>query len=51
MKAVEGNAGVACFYFDFAAQQPPTTILRSVLKQVVGGLNEVPERIVKAFGD
>ena len=46
-----GNASVACFYFDFAAreEQPPAEVLGSVLKQVVGGLNEVPERIVKAF--
>jgi len=48
-----GNAGVACFYFDFAAQkeQSPAAILGSVLKQVVGGLNEVPEKIVKVFRD
>jgi len=47
------NAAVACFYFDFAAQekQSPAAILGSVLKQIVGGLNEVPERIVKAFRD
>ena len=46
-----GNAAVACFYFDPTAQeeQSPVAILGSVLKQVVGGLNEVPERIVKAF--
>ena len=46
-----GNAAVACFYFDFAAreEQLPAEVLGSVLKQVVGGLNEVPERIVKAF--
>ena len=46
-----GNAGVACFYFDFATQeeQSPTAILGSVLRQVVGGLDEVPERIVEAF--
>ena len=52
-QTVEGNAGVACFYFDFAAQdeKSPATILGSVLKQVVGGLNEVPEKIIKAFRD
>jgi len=51
-RAVEGNAAVACFYFDFAAQeQSPAAILSSVLKQVVRGLDEVPERIVKAFRD
>ena len=50
-QAVEENAGVACFYFDFAVQegQSPDAILSSVLKQVVSGLDEVPERIVKDF--
>ena len=50
-QAVEGNAAVACFYFDFADQeeQSPAVILGSVLKQVVGGLDKVPEGIVKAF--
>ena len=50
-QAVEGNAAVACFYFDFADQeeQSPAVILGSVLKQVVGGLDRVPEGIVKAF--
>ena len=50
-QAVEKNASVACFYFDFAVQegQSPDTILSSVLKQVVSGLDEVPERIVEAF--
>ena len=52
-QAVGENAAVACFYFDFATQeeQSPSTILGSVLKQVVGGLDEVPERITKAFRD
>jgi len=51
-EAVEGNAGVACFYFDFADQeQSPAAILGSVLKQVIRGLEEVPEGIVKAFRD
>jgi len=51
-EAEEGNAAVACFYFDFAAQeQSPVAVLGSVLKQVVGGLGQVPERIVKAFRD
>ena len=50
-QALGENSAVACFYFDFAAleEQSPATILGSVLKQVVGGLNEVPEGIVKAF--
>ena len=50
-KAAEGDAAVACFYFDFAdpEEQSPAAILGSVLKQVVGGLDKVPEGIVKAF--
>ena len=52
-QAVEENAAVACFYFDFATQeeQSPAAILGSVLKQVVCGLEEVPGNIVKAFRD
>ena len=52
-RAVEENTGIACFYFDFATQeeQSPIAVLGSVLKQVVGGLDEVPEKIVKAFRD
>ena len=50
-QALEGNAAVACFYFDFAdtEEQSPAAILGSLLKQVVGGRDEVPEGIVKAF--
>ena len=45
------NATVACFYFDFAAQrkQSPTSTLGALLKQVVGGLGEVPEKIANAY--
>ena len=52
-QAVGKNVAVACFYFDFAAQeeQSPTAILGAVLKQVVGGLDKIPERIVNAFQD
>ena len=52
-KAVGENAAVGCFYFDFAAQeeQSPTAILGSVLKQIVSGLDEIPEGIVKGFRD
>ena len=48
---MEINAAVACFYFDFAnpGEQSPAAILGSLLKQVVAGLDEVPESIVKAF--
>ena len=50
-EAVGGNAVVSCIYFDFAAQeeQSPVAVLGAVLKQVVSGLDEIPERIVKAF--
>ena len=52
-QAMGRNTGVACFYFDFAAseEQSPAAILGSVLKHIVGGLDEVPEKIVKAFRD
>jgi len=50
-QAIGENASVACFYFDFAVkeEQSPDAILASVLKQVVCGLDTVPEKIVKAF--
>ena len=47
------NATIACFYFDFASQneQPPTRFLGSLLKQMVFGLEEMPEEISKAYED
>jgi len=47
------NVAVACFYFDFAAQkeQSSTNVLGAMLKQVVGGLDEVPGGIAQAYGD
>jgi len=47
------EATVACFYFDFAAQtgQSPAGMLGTLLRQVVGGLEEVPEEIVEAYKD
>ena len=47
------NAAVACFYFDFAAQaeQSPVSILGSLLKQLVFGLQEIPEEISEAYRD
>ena len=47
------NATVACFYFDFAAQneQSPVSMLGSLLKQLVFGLEEIPEEILKAYND
>jgi len=49
---VEGqNDAVTCFYFDFAArnEQSPAHILGSLLKQLVFGLDEIPEEILKAY--
>ena len=45
------NATVACFYCDFAAQneQSLSTMLGSLLKQLVFGLDEIPEEISKAY--
>ena len=45
------NATVACFYFDFAAQneQSPACMMGSLLKQLVFGLEEIPEEISKAY--
>ena len=47
------NAAVACFYFDFAArrEQSPMSVLSSLLKQVVCGLEEIPEKVAQAFRD
>jgi len=47
------NATVACFYFDFAApnKQSPANILGSLLKQLVFGLDEIPEEISEAYKD
>ena len=46
----QGTA-VACFYFDFAdrKEQPLTKMLGSLLKQIVGGMGEIPEEILLAF--
>jgi len=45
------NVSVACFYFDFAAQkeQSPTNTMGALLKQVVGGLEEIPVEISRAY--
>jgi len=45
------NATVACFYFDFAAQkeQSSTTVLGALVKQLVGGIEETPEEISRAY--
>ena len=45
------NAAVTCFYFDFAdrKEQSATRALGSLLRQVVGGLERIPEEISQAF--
>jgi len=52
-QARERNLPVACFYFDFANQkeQSPTGMLGAILKQVVGGLAEVPVEIAQTYED
>jgi len=50
-QGVGESVAVACFYFDFTAQEEQSAgaVLGSVLKQIVGGLDDIPERIVEAF--
>jgi len=45
------NTAVTCFYLDFAArkEQSVAGILGSLLRQVVGGMEKVPEEIAQAF--
>ena len=45
------NTAVTCFYLDFAArkEQSVTSILGSLLRQVVGGMEKVPEKITQVF--
>ena len=47
------EVAVACFYFDFAAQKEQSSVgmLGALLKQVVSGLEEVPEGIARAYED
>ena len=49
--AVEEDTAVACFYFDFAArnQQSPANMLGSLLRQLVSGLDGIPEVVVRGF--
>jgi len=48
-----GNIAVSCFYVDFAAreEQSPTNILGSLLKQIVSGLERIPDEINRTFQD
>ena len=45
------NVAVACFYFDFAAQQEQssTSMLGALLKQLVVGQKEVPGEMMQAY--
>ena len=47
------NTAVTCFYLDFAArkEQSVASILGSLLRQAVGGMERVPEEITLAFED
>ena len=51
--AGERNAAVSCFYVDFAAreEQSPTNMLGSLLKQIIGGLERIPDEISRMFQD
>src|SRR5437588_6125487 len=50
-ETVEEDTVVTCFYFDFAArnEQSPIDMLGSLLRQLVGGLEEIPEAVVRGF--
>ena len=45
------NSVVTCFYFDFAArkEQSATNMLGSLLRQIVSGMEVIPEEIFRAF--
>ena len=45
------DTAITCFYFDFAArkEQSATNMLGSLLKQVVSGMERIPEEISRAF--
>ena len=45
------NIAVTCFYFDFAAQkeQSATSMLASLLKQIVSGMERIPKGILGAI--
>ena len=51
--ARERNIAVSCFYVDFAAreEQSPTNIFGSLLKQIVGRLEKIPDEISRMFQD
>jgi len=50
-ETAEEDTAVACFYFDFAArnEQSPVNMLGSLLRQLVSGLDGIPEAVVRGF--
>ena len=50
-EAGEEDSAVMCFYFDFAArnEQSPVNMLGSLLRQLVIGLEKIPETVVQDF--
>ena len=50
-EAAEEDTAVACFYFDFASrnEQSPVNMLGSLLRQLVSGLDRIPEAVVRSF--
>lgn len=50
-EAGEQDVAVACFYFDFAAQQEQSaaSMLGTLLKQVVSGFDPIPKVIIDLF--
>ena len=50
-QAAEEDIAVTCFYFDFAArnEQSPVNMLGCLLRQLVSGLEEIPEAVVRGF--
>jgi len=50
-EAKRQNTAVTCFYFDFAArkEQSATSILGSLVKQIVNGMERILEEISRAF--
>jgi len=50
-EAAEEDTAVACFYFDFATrnEQTPANFLGSLLRQLVSGMEEIPEVVLQCF--
>ena len=50
-QVTEQDITVACFYYDFASReaQSPINMLGSLLKQLLGGVEAIPEEIIRKF--